>query len=136
MPIVTIIRPPENTTVCRGSRVTISCGYHSVIPLRVTWIINGTSFTDDGIRRNYGYWLNNPTTPNALSLTVFSINGNTTFQCMVQSNVNTTSTLGTVTVTSGMYVHSYVCMYIVWYKCDKLLISTLKFKYVYFCIHT
>ena len=109
VPIVTITRPPENSTACRGSTIIISCGYQSVIPLPVTWIINGTAFTEDGVRRN-GYQLNNPTTPNALSLTVFSINGNTTFQCMVHSNVNTTSTLGTVTVTTGMYVYTYVCI--------------------------
>ena len=106
--IVTITRPPENTTACRGSRVTISCGYQSVTPLPVTWIINGTAFTEDDIRRN-GYWLNNTTAPNALSLTVSSINGNTTFQCIVHSTISATSTPGTV-ITTGMYM--YVCTYV------------------------
>ena len=84
----------------------ISCGYQSVTPLPVTWIINGTSFTEDDIRHK-GYRLDNPTTLNALSLTVFPINGNTTFQCIIHSTVSTTSTLGTVIVTTGMYI----CMY-------------------------
>ena len=39
--------PPENTTVCRGSDVIISCG-HMIAPARpVTWIINGTSFDQE-----------------------------------------------------------------------------------------
>ena len=94
---MTITRPPENTTVCRGSRVTISCGYQSVIPLPVTWIINGTAFTEDGVHRN-GYRLDNPETPQELSLTVFPLNGNTTFQCIVHSAQNISSTLGTVVI--------------------------------------
>ena len=102
--VVTITRPPENTTVCRGSRVIISCGYQSVILLPITWIINGMAFTEDDI--GHDYWLNNPITPNALSLTVLSINDTTTFQCIVHSTTNITSTPGTVTVTTGMYVHT------------------------------
>ena len=100
--IVTITRPPENTTACRGGTVIISCGYQSDTPLLVTWIINGTSFTEDDIEDlNELYLLNNPINTNALSLTALSINGDTTFQCIVHSTVNTTSTLGTVTVTTG-----------------------------------
>ena len=37
-----------------------------------------------------------------VSLTVFSINHTTTFQCVVHSTPNVVSTLGTVTVTAGM----------------------------------
>ena len=104
VPTVTITGPPKNTTVCRGSRVIISCGYQSVTPLPVTWIINRTSFTEyDIANMNELYLQNNPSTPNALSLTVFSINGNTTFQCVVHSTPNTTSTIGSVTATAGMY---------------------------------
>ena len=107
--VVTITRPPENTTVCRGSNVTISCGYQSTTPLPVTWIINGTSFTEVDIMDSEElYLLNNPTTPNAFSLIVFSINDNTTFQCVVHSTPSATaSTLGTVTVIAG----TYVCIY-------------------------
>ena len=96
--IVTISTPPENTTVCRGSDVTISCGYVTATLLSVTWIINGTSFTQEKIRNSPLYQLNNPTSPPTLSLTVFSINDTTTFQCVVLSTPNTMSTRGTVTV--------------------------------------
>ena len=106
MHLIAITRPPENKTVCRGSNVTISCGYlwSSVLP--VTWIINGMSFTqiDSPL-----YQLNNPTSTMALSLTVVSINSNTTFQCIVHSITNLTSTLGKVTVTSGKYVNVHIC---------------------------
>ena len=106
-----IFTPPENITVCRGSDVTISCGY-VIAPARpVTWIINGTSFDQDKIFFSPLYQQNNSTTPITNSLTVFSINGTTTFQCVVLSTPNTTSTRGTVTVT-GMYIHTctYVCV--------------------------
>ena len=104
IPIVTITTSPESTTACRGSNVTISCGYNSTTGLPVTWIINGTSFDQSAIENSPLYQLNNPTTPNALSLTVFSINHTTTFQCVVLSTLNITSTLGTVTVTTGMCI--------------------------------
>ena len=100
--IVTIVTPPENITVCRGSNVTISCGYQSAIALAVTWIINGTSFTLQEILNSPLYQLNNPSSPPTLSLTVFSINGTTTFQCIVLSTPVTTSGRGTVIVTYGM----------------------------------
>ena len=80
----------------------ISCGYQSVTPLPVTWIINGTAFTErDIVLLHGGYRLNNPTTPNALSLMVLSINGNTTFQCIVHSTQNISSTFGAVVI-NGM----------------------------------
>ena len=110
--IVTITTPPENTTICRGSDVTISCGYVSVTALPVTWIINGTSFTQEEIIFGPLYQQNNNTTPIANSLTVFSINGTTTFQCVVLSTPNTTSTRGTVTMI-GMYcTYVHACMYV------------------------
>ena len=99
--VATIATPPENTTVCRGSDVTISCGHVTATALPVTWIINGTLFTQEEILNSPLYRLNNPN-PMSVSLTVFSINGNTTFQCIVLSTPNTTSTCGTVTVTNGM----------------------------------
>ena len=103
--VVIITRPPENTTACRGSRVIISCGYQSASVLPVTWIINGTSFSQQEIVNSPLYQLNNPGTLNALSLTIFSINHTTTFQCIVHSASNAISTLGTVTVSTGMYIH-------------------------------
>ena len=109
IPLVTITRPPENRTICRGSNVNISCRYGSSTVLPVTWIINGTSFTQQEVVDSPLYQLNNPTAPMKVSLTVFSINGTTTFQCIVHSTPNTTSTLGTVTVTTGTYVCMYVC---------------------------
>ena len=85
--------------------MTISCGYGSSTVLLVTWIINGTSFTQQEVVDSPLYQLNNPNSPQTLSLTVFSINHTTTFQCIVHSIPNTISTLGTVTVTTGMYLH-------------------------------
>ena len=106
---MTITRPPENTTInfCRGSDVTISCGYQWATALPVTWIINGTSFTQQEVVDNPLYQLNNPTSPYSLSLTVISINHTTTFQYIIHSTPNTVSTRGTVTVI-GMYVHSII----------------------------
>ena len=79
--------------------MTISCGYSASTTLPVTWIINGTSFTQQEVVDSPLHQLNNATSPRTLSLTVFYINGTTTFQCRVQ---DTASTLGTVTVTTGM----------------------------------
>ena len=103
--LVTITTPPENTTVCRGSDVTISCGYQSATALPVTWIINGTSFDQQEIKNSPLYQLNNPTSPTTFSLTVLSINGTTTFQCIVLSTPNTNSTLGIVIVINGTYAN-------------------------------
>ena len=102
-----ITRPPENKIVHRGSDVTISCGYGSATTIPVIWIINETSFTQQEIVNSPLYHLNNPTTPINVSLTVFSINVTTTFQCVVLSTPNTTSACGTVTVI-GMYIIMYV----------------------------
>ena len=88
---VVITTPPENTTACRGSDVTISCGYVTATAFPVTWIINGTSFTLEEIFFSPSYQQNSQTTPTANSLTVFSINGTTTFQCIcssINSNYN------------------------------------------------
>ena len=101
---MTITRPPENRTVHRGSDVTISCGYMTIMAFPVTWIINGRSSTQQEIMNSPLYHLNFANLPMFTSLTVFSINGTTTFQCVVQSTPNTTSTRGTVFVI-GMCVH-------------------------------
>ena len=112
--------PPQSITVCRGSDVTIRCGYRSIRAFPVTWIVNGTLFDQSAIVNSPLYQLNNPTTPNILSLTVFSINHTTTFQCIVHSTPNTTtSRLGTITVTTGMYVCMHVCMYVCMYVCTR-----------------
>ena len=103
---VIITTPPENTTVCRGSDVTISCGHVTAIAIPVTWIINGTSINQEEIHFSPLYQQNSPTTPIANSLTVFSINGTTTFLCIVLSTPTTISTLGTVTVI-GKYIRQY-----------------------------
>ena len=105
--------PPENTTVCRGSDVTISCG-HMITPAKpVIWIINGTSFDQEVIHNSPLYQQNNTTTPIENSLTVFSINGTTTFQCVVLSTPNkTTSTRGTVTVIGKSITYTIVRMYV------------------------
>ena len=101
MLLVAITRPPEHATVCRGSNVTVSCGYQWSTALPVTWIINGTSFIQQEILDSPLYQLNNPTSPMMVALTVISINDTTTFQCVVHSITNVTSTLGIVAVTTG-----------------------------------
>ena len=117
--VVIISTPPENTTACRGSNVTISCKYLSGPALPVTWIINGTSFDEASLMNSPLYQLNDPTTPLLYTLTVFYINHTTTFQCVVHATnrdmrpTNIPSTLGTVTVI-GMYLHfhsSYVACF-------------------------
>ena len=102
--LVTITTPPENTTVCRGSDVTISCGYDSDIPLDVAWRINRTlHLIKSRIMNMSSYQVNNPTTPVNYSLTIFSINGTTTIRCVVTSEslMNITAALSpeaTITV--------------------------------------
>ena len=109
--VVIISRPPENITVCRGSDVTISCGYLSASRLYVSWIINGTSFDQSAIENSPLYQLNNPVTLMRTSLTIFSINDTTTVQCIVHSTPSATSTLGKIIVNTGMYVCTYtVCV--------------------------
>ena len=105
---MTITRPPENTTVSRGSDVTINCGYQWATALPVTWIINGTSFTQQEVVDSPLYQLNNLATPMTHSLTIFSINGNTTFQCVIHSTTNVSSTHGTVNVGTGESVLLYL----------------------------
>ena len=133
-PVVTFIAPPENITVCRGSDVNISCGYQWFTALTTEWIINGTVFSQQELRDSPLYQLNNPISPRIYSLTLFSINSSTTFQCVVSSNPTTTSTLGTVTV-KGMYVrlyqyvrahtvHTYTCIY------TNALVCTCVYSYV------
>ena len=87
----------------------VHCGYNSSTVFPATWIINGTSFTQQEVVDSPLYQLNNHNTPMIHSLTVISINHTTTFQCIVHSTPNTTSKLGTVTVTTGMYLCTYVC---------------------------
>ena len=110
--IVNIVTPPENITNCRGSDVNISCGYQWASALPVTWIINGTSFDQSAIENSPLYRLNNAATPMRISLTIFSINDNTTVRCIVHYNTNMTthSTLGTLTVI-GTYGMCIYCMY-------------------------
>ena len=97
--------PPENTTVCKGSYVTINCEHLSATALPVMWIINGTPFTQYEVVYSPLYQLNNPTSPMRVSLTVFSISDTTSFQCVVQSTPSVSiSAYGIVTVV-GMYLH-------------------------------
>ena len=114
-PTVTIITPPENTTVCRGSDVNISCGYTGSSALPTVWVINGTSFDQSVLQSSPLYQLNNPTSPMTVSLTIFSINNSTTIQCIVQSNPVTYSTRGTINITGTyvcMYMHTVLCTYV------------------------
>ena len=109
--VVSFINPPENITVCRGSDVVVHYGYMWSTLLPVTWIINGTSFTQQEIVDSPLYQLNNARIHSTISLTVFAINHTTTFQCIVHSTPNTTSRFGAVTVTTGMYICMHMNMY-------------------------
>ena len=94
-----ITTPPENTTVCRGSDVTISCGYQSLVALAVRWMINDDVLTENEIMMNSDdFELNNPSMPNATSLTVLSIRVTTTIQCVIPFRSEVFSWVGTVTV--------------------------------------
>ena len=115
---VNFTAPPQNITVTRGSNVIISCGHVIARPIPVSWIINGTSFSQEQILFSPLYQQNGQTNPIDNSLTVFSVNYTTTFQCVVQSTPNTTSTLGTLTVIGEtLYTHhtTDVCMRICTY---------------------
>ena len=96
----------SSKTVCRGNDVIISCGYQSITSL-VTWTINGTSYSQSAKVNSPSYRLNNPTDPLHYTLTVFSINYTTTFQCIridsSSSSTDFTITFRTaaVTVTTG-----------------------------------
>ena len=60
---VSIVNPPESITACRDNDVVIHCGYMWSVFLPVTWIINGTSFTQQEIVDSPLYQLNNPNSP-------------------------------------------------------------------------
>ena len=109
--VVVIFNQPENTTACRGSNVTISCGYVSADVYPVTWMINETLFDEETLENSRLYQLNYLTEPLHYSLTVYSINGTTTFQCIVQFATDIISTPGTVTVI-GMYIGTYMYLMI------------------------
>ena len=103
--VVVITRPPEDTTVCRGSDVIISCGHNSTDTFDTIWGFNRSSFIS--VVNNSMYWASNQT------LTMFSINYTTTVQCavlIIPSNMILQSAIGTVTVV-GMYKCIYEYIY-------------------------
>ena len=108
---MTITRPPKDKIVNRGDDVTITCGYGSATAFPVTWIINGTLFTQQEIVNSPLYRLNNPTSPMLTSLTVFSINGTTTFQCIVLSTPVTTTSARGILIVPGMFIIATLFIY-------------------------
>ena len=127
--VVTITRPPEDTTACRGSEVIISCGHNSTAhEYNTIWSINGSEF--------HSLTLNNPLyLPSNQTLIIFSIDYTATFQCAVQILQSTPivllSTNGTVTV-----VGTYVQMYLVHTKhIHSAVICTYVCMCVYECKH-
>ena len=101
--VVVITRQPENTTVCRGGEVTISCGHNSTAKFDTIWSINGSNF--HSVVNDPLYQHSNQT------LTIFSIKYATTFRCAVNIRLSSPiiliSTTATVTVV-GMYKCIYV----------------------------
>ena len=91
--VVVFTRPPEDTTVCRGSDVIISCGPNSTDTFDTVWSFNRSSFVS--VVNNSMYQSSNQT------LTIFSINYTTTVQCAVhirELSIVLTSGIATVTV--------------------------------------
>lgn len=105
-----IIRPPENTTVCKDTNVTISCGYQSNAKLPVTWIIDGDFYNELALL-GIGYRLNNISNPLSYSVTIRSIRYTTIVQCGICSPPKY-STSGRVTVVGTYLCSVYVCMYV------------------------
>ena len=101
--VVAITRSPEDTTVCKGSDVIISCGINSTDKFDTVWGFNGSSPIT--IVNGQVYQAMNQT------LTIFSINYTTTVQCAVHIIVSPPILLtsGTATV---MVVGMYLCMYL------------------------
>ena len=99
--VVVITRPPEDTTVCRGSDVIIHCGHNSTDTFDTIWGFNGS--TPISVVNSQMFRQSNQT------LTIFSINYTTTVQCVVHIRVSSIIlTSGTATVTVvGMY--KYIC---------------------------
>ena len=104
--IVALTRPPEDTTVCRGSDVIINCGHNSTDYFEIIWSFNGSAFSS--IVNGQMYQTINQT------LTIFSINYATTVRCavliVVSPPIVLTSGTGTVTVV-GMYKRIYEYIY-------------------------
>jgi len=93
-------------TVCRGSDVTINCGYQSDTVLPIRWVENQTTIINTN---KATYQLNNASIPMSTSLTVFSISYTTTFSCRVRKTDGTEIASRIVTVTAiGIYVCTYV----------------------------
>ena len=111
--VVVITRPPEDTTVCRGSDVIINCGHNSTDRFDTVWSFNGSSFSL--IVNGQVYRAINQT------LIIFSINYTTTVQCAVHIRVSPPILLtsGTATVmVVGMYKYiMYVFMHNEWNAC-------------------
>ena len=101
---VAITRPPEDTTVCRGSDVIINCGHNSTDIYDMIWGFNGSA--PIAVVNNRMYQAINQT------LTLFSINYTTTVQCAVhiRASPSIILTSGTATVTVlGMHLCMYLC---------------------------
>ena len=111
-----IVRPPRNITICTGENIIVNCGYKSNASLPVTWIINGTSLTQEEVNSssyNRKYQLNNPTTPLNISLTIYRPKGIIITQCVVHSTSNITSRPGIVTsIGIVIYISNATYMYV------------------------
>ena len=105
-PLAKIIKPPESTTICNGSDVTISCGYQSSVLLPIVWRIDDVIyFSDDLVDNDPRYHLNNKSNPEGYSLTIYSVNYTTTVWCGICSPTRY-STYGMVTI--GMYLTWFI----------------------------
>ena len=102
-----ITKPPEDTTVCQGGNVTISCEYNSTISLSISWIINQSRFRLMELMNMSDNYVPNDSQPDMTSLTVLSLKYTTNFSCVIPLAPEVFSLVGTVLVLGKcMCIHS------------------------------
>ena len=94
-------KPPQNTTVCAGDDVNITCGYSFNVQLGAIWIIGEESFSSMDIEKENS--LHSPRVNNVSDtvLSVYSVTeqmNETTFQCEITLLPPVFSPVGTLTV--------------------------------------
>ena len=101
--------PPQNTTICAGNDINITCGYSYMVPLGAVWIIGGESFSSMDIKESSYLQLPKVNDVSDMVLTVYSVSeqmNETTFQCEFTLLPPVFSPVGTLTV-MGKLTHCY-----------------------------
>ena len=102
-----ITNPPQNTTVCAGDNVNVTCGYSFNVQLGAVWIIGGVSFSTMDFAQSSQF--HSPTVNNASDtvLTVYSASeqiNETTFQCEFTLVPPVFSPVGILTVMGKLHI--------------------------------